>query len=371
MTKQPKGISISLKNLTKEFGDFVAVDNVDLKVNKGEFLVILGPSGCGKTTLLRMIAGLERPSSGRIHFGNDRVDNVAPQKRDIGFLFQHYTLFKHMSVEKNIRFGMKMKKAPGDYMKQRTQELLDLIGLPDMGARMPAQLSGGQQQRIALARALAPKPKVLLLDESFGALDAKIRQQVRNDVKRVQRELGITTILVTHNQVEAFELGDRVAVMNKGRIEHVGKPQEIYDNPETEFVAHFVGTVNILHGKVFGNKLLCGAVELGIPENGLKFREGDFAKVLIRPEDLIVSKKRKPKAINGTVMEVRFLGPVVRMRISFGRGVSLIAVKSKAEALKENIKEGDKVYVDVTLSKVFPEEEEILVSVPVNKVLSF
>ena len=366
-----KGISITLKNLTKEFGDFLAVEDINLKVNRGEFLVILGPSGCGKTTLLRMIAGLARPSSGRIHFSNDRVDNVPPQKRDVGFLFQHYSLFKHMNIEKNIWFGMKIKKAPTGYMKQRTQELLDIVGLPDMGARMPSQLSGGQQQRIALARAIAPKPKVLLLDEPFGALDAKTRHQLRSDVKKIQRELGVTTILVTHDQEEAFELGDRIAVMNKGRIEHVGRPQEIYDNPETEFVAHFVGTVNILHGKITRNKLLFGAVELELPESSIKFREGDFAKVLIRPEDLIVTKKRKPKAITGTVMEVRFLGPVVHMRISFGRGISLIAVKSKAEALEENIKEGDKVYVDITLSKVFPEEEEILVSVPVSKILSF
>jgi ABC-type Fe3+/spermidine/putrescine transport system ATPase subunit len=247
--------SISVNGISKSYGDKTVVNDISLDVKKGEFLVILGPSGCGKTTLLRMIGGLEKQTSGDILFDDENMSGIPPQNRDIGFLFQHYTLFTHLNVRENVEFGLKIRKVKKAERNKRVLEMLDLMGLSDMITRDPNNLSGGQKQRIAMARALVLKPSVLLLDEAFGALDASTRSRMRQDVKEIQKKLGITTILVTHDQEEAFELGDRVAVMNNGKIEHLGTPQEIYEDPQSAFVAQFIGTVNVLNGVAEKNKV--------------------------------------------------------------------------------------------------------------------
>ncbi|MFH1425026.1 MAG: ABC transporter ATP-binding protein [archaeon] len=366
--------AVTIKGLTKKYGENVVVDNASFSVRKGEFLVILGPSGCGKTTLLRIMGGLTRQTSGDVFFGKNLVNNLPPQKRDIGFLFQQYTLFKYMTIEENVEFGLKIKKVDKKVREKRARELIDLVGLSEHSEKLPSQLSGGQQQRVALARALARKPNLLLLDEPFGALDAKIRQKMRGDIKQIQKELGITTILVTHDQEEAFELGDRIVVMNRGKIEHIGTPQELYDHPKTSFVARFIGMVNILDGKIEKNHVKIGYFDLDL--NGNKgFKEGDIVKVLIRPEEIEVEKalvdmKKTEELTTGKIMSMTFLGPLVRMRLSLGRGVSVNAVKPKTEVAEKEFKEGDAVFVNIPSYKIFPEEAEVLISSPVSKILT-
>jgi len=366
--------SIHLKNIVKGYGDNTVVNDVSFEVNKGEFLVILGPSGCGKTTLLRIIAGLEKQASGEIYFDNVEVTGIPTQKRDIGFLFQQYTLFKHINVKKNIGFGLMLKGIKKSMIEKQVAELLDLMDLSEMISRSPESLSGGQKQRIALARALALKPALLLLDEPFGALDAGTRSKMRQEIKDLQKKLGITTILVTHDQEEAFELGDRVAVMNNGKIEHVGTPQEIYDNPHTPFVAQFIGTVNVLSGIYEKNKIKVGYLLLDLPTKKFRFKEGDNVKLLVRPEDVEVEKalakmKDTSEITTGKVLSMMFLGPFVKMKISLGRGISVGVLKPKTEVSKKGYKEGDNVFVNISTYKVFPETVEAVISAPVTKVL--
>ena len=257
--------AISLRSLTKRFvsssnseDGCVAVNGVDLDVGENEFLAMVGPSGCGKSTILRLIAGLEDPTAGKIYVNGQRVDLLSPQARNIGFMFQGYALFKPMTVAANIGFGLKIKGMPKKERQDRIAELVSLMGLRGLEQRKPAQLSGGQQQRVALARALAPRPRVLLLDEPFGAVDAKVRQKLRADTKKWQQELKIPTILVTHDQREALEMGDRVAIMNDGRFEQIDTPRNIYDNPASQFVARFIGRVNVFSTELEGghNRLI-------------------------------------------------------------------------------------------------------------------
>src|SRR5262245_31290881 len=241
---------LDLHNVRKGFGQSVAVENFNLEVERGEFISFLGPSGCGKTTTLRMIAGFEAPTSGTIKINGVDLTNTPPNRRNVGMVFQSYALFPNMSVADNIGFGLKVRKRPPDQIKKRVAELLDIVNLPDKGTRFPYQLSGGQQQRVALARALAFEPEVLLLDEPLSALDAKIRVALRHEIRAIQRQLGITTVYVTHDQEEALSLSDRVVVMSEGRMEQVGTPFEIYNFPATGFVASFVGTLNVLAADV-------------------------------------------------------------------------------------------------------------------------
>src|SRR5215218_1569408 len=241
---------LELTGVQKRFGNAVAVENFDLTMEKGEFVSFLGPSGCGKTTTLRMIAGFEQPSAGVITIDGQDVTYVPPTKRNVGMVFQSYALFPNMTVADNVGFGLKVRKRPKEQIKKRVTELLEIVNLPDKGGRYPYQLSGGQQQRVALARALAFEPQVLLLDEPLSALDAKIRVALRHEIRSIQRQLGITTVYVTHDQEEALSLSDRVVVMSEGRMEQVGTPFEIYNFPSTAFVASFVGTLNILDGEI-------------------------------------------------------------------------------------------------------------------------
>jgi len=301
---------LNISHLEKSFGANRVVKDFSLAVEKGEFISLLGPSGCGKTTVLRMVAGFEQPSSGDITIGGTSVVGKRPNQRNIGMVFQAYALFPNLTVAGNVGFGLRIKGTPKAEIDARVAEMLALIGLPDLGARYPFQLSGGQQQRVALARALAPKPEVLLLDEPLSALDAKVRVSLRNEIRAIQRELGITTIFVTHDQEEALSISDRIVVMNGGIADQVGTPFEIYNRPATRFAANFVGQLNVFRADAAGR---IGGVQVG---------QGDFAA---RPEALRLGRIEGAEIVMpATVTEVHFLGSVIRLTAEVaGNRVSL------------------------------------------------
>jgi putative spermidine/putrescine transport system ATP-binding protein len=309
---------LELTDVQKRFGDFVAVESFNLAAEKGEFVSFLGPSGCGKTTTLRMIAGFEQPTNGMITIDGRDVTYVPPNRRNVGMVFQSYALFPNMSVADNVGFGLKVRKRPADQIRKRVAELLEIVNLGDRGSRYPYQLSGGQQQRVALARALAFEPQVLLLDEPLSALDAKIRVALRHEIRSIQRQLGITTVYVTHDQEEALSLSDRVVVMSEGRMEQVGTPFEIYNFPATAFVASFVGTLNVLSGVVVnastGELTLAGQpARLKSTFEGSAGRE---VKVALRPEMVSLGEGATGEnRLTGTVADVSFLGSIVRIRV--------------------------------------------------------
>src|SRR3954471_6354109 len=310
---------LELTGIQKRFGTSVAVQDFNLAMEAGELVSFLGPSGCGKTTTLRMIPGFQVPTAGQITLEGADITNRPPNKRKIGMVFQSYALFPNMTVADNIGFGLSVRKRPGDQIRKRVAELLELINLPDKGSRYPYQLSGGQQQRVALARALAFEPQVLLLDEPLSALDAKIRVALRVEIRAIQRQLGITTVYVTHDQEEALSLSDRIVVMSEGRMEQVGPPFEIYNFPATPFVASFVGTLNLLPAKVTGPGALTVAgqpVQVSRPFSDVS---GNDANIALRPE--MVSLGEGPAGSNvlrGTVTDVSFLGSIVRIRVGLG-----------------------------------------------------
>src|SRR5215470_20135563 len=289
---------IQLEGLTKSFGDAVAVAGIDLDMPAGEFFTLLGPSGCGKTTTLRMIAGFEQPTSGRIMLDGADVARVPPHKRNVNTVFQSYALFPHLDVSKNVAFGLKHQKLDKEERQRRVRDALELVNLTEFANRKPNQLSGGQQQRVALARALVLRPKVLLLDEPLGALDARLRKDLQVELKALQAELGITFVFVTHDQEEALTMSDRVAVMNSGRVEQAGSPREVYEEPQTEFVADFLGVSNLLSGQAVATEP--GACALKIGDRVLRAARGDTsaageAKAMIRPERIAV----EPHGVDG------------------------------------------------------------------------
>ena len=306
-----------LKGIQKRFpGGTVAVEDFNLAAEKGEFVSFLGPSGCGKTTTLRMIAGFETPTSGTITVGGNDITYRPANRRNVGMVFQSYALFPNMSVADNIGFGLRVRKRPKDQIRKRVQELLELINLPDKGGRYPYQLSGGQQQRVALARALAIEPEVLLLDEPLSALDAKIRVALRREIRSIQRQLGITTVYVTHDQEEAMSLSDRVVVMSEGRVEQIGPPPEIYNFPATPFVASFVGTLNLLPASVAADGATVTVDSQTVtPSKPLQGRAGSRVTVALRPEAIELGEAGGANRLRGTVEDVSFLGSIVRTRI--------------------------------------------------------
>ena len=285
---------VRLENVTKSFKETVAVDDISLIVEEGEFFSLLGPSGCGKTTTLRMIGGFEEPTSGRIMLGHREVTNLPAYKRDVNTVFQSYALFPHLNVRENVAYGLKRKKVGGKEIDQRVSEILELVDLPGYGERRIDQMSGGQQQRVALARALVNKPAVLLLDEPLGALDLKLRKQMQLELKRIQSEVGITFIYVTHDQEEAMTMSDRIAVMNKGKFEQVGAPQEVYEAPRTEFVAGFLGASNLLDGNIEavegGRAKVHLAVGAAITLPADRLPESGDIQVGVRPEKLHINQ---------------------------------------------------------------------------------
>jgi sulfate/thiosulfate transport system ATP-binding protein len=315
-------MSIILDQLTKRYEGRPVVNRVSLEIADGEFFVLIGPSGSGKSTILRMIAGLNTVEEGRVLLHGRDVTQAPPQKRGVGFVFQHYALFQHMSAADNIEFGLRVRKVPASQRQQRRDELLELVGLAGLGGRTPAQLSGGQQQRVALARALAHRPEVLLLDEPFGALDAKIRVDLRRALRRIQTELGITTIFVTHDQEEAFELADRLGVMNFGRLLEVGTPRELYQRPQTEFVATFLGTANLLVGQSTAEGVRVGPLFFPLNTESSRIDQASGAQrvqVLFRPEDVTLALPGEPLASpqlgQGTIEQSTFSGSFERLRV--------------------------------------------------------
>jgi sulfate transport system ATP-binding protein len=311
---------ISARSITKRFGDFTALDDVTLEIPDGSLTALLGPSGSGKSTLLRIIAGLETPDDGVVCIGDQDVTGVSPQQRGIGFVFQHYAAFKHMTVRDNVGFGLSIRKRPKDEIKRRVDDLLEIVGLGGYAERMPSQLSGGQRQRMALARALAVEPKVLLLDEPFGALDAKVRAELRRWLRRLHDEVHVTTVLVTHDQEEAMEITDRIAVMDHGQIEQVGAPRELYDNPASEFVMSFLGPVTEVDGG------------------------------LVRPHDLSISTVPVEDGREGQIARIVHLGFEVRVELVLEGGEEVSVQLTRAEAEELELSDGDIVYVRGTSS---------------------
>ena len=313
---------LTLSNISKQFADSFAVQDFNLEIEKGELVSFLGPSGCGKTTTLRMVAGFEIPSSGKITLGDTDVTNKAPNQRNVGMIFQAYALFPNMTVAQNIGFGLRIRKESDSAVKERVREMVSLINLEKHADKYPYQLSGGQQQRVALARALANRPQVLLLDEPLSALDAKIRVSLRAEIRAIQKKLGITAIFVTHDQEEALSISDRIVVMYEGKIEQVGTPFEIYNFPKTQFVANFVGTVNAANAEVVDPALGIISVDsVRIQTAGdLKSRsKGDKVRISIRPERLgFASEQKKDNVLDCTVENITFLGAVVRIQVTIG-----------------------------------------------------
>ncbi|HEY7875123.1 MAG TPA: sulfate/molybdate ABC transporter ATP-binding protein, partial [Actinomycetota bacterium] len=332
------------------FGDFEAVKDVSFEAREGAITAILGPSGSGKSTVLRMLAGLETPTSGRIWIAGRDLTDTSTQERRVGMVFQHYALFRHMTVAKNIAFGLSVRKVPKDAQEARVRELLGLVQLEPFAHRYPDQLSGGQRQRVALARALAPKPSVLLLDEPFGALDAKVRQDLRHWLHEIHRELGITSLLVTHDQEEALELAHQLVVMHEGKLEQVGDTNAIYNEPATPFVAGFVGAANVIQGLVISGRVQFGEQHL---DGAGHIQEGAPAHAYVRPHDVTVSSV----PINGsssaaTVERVNDLGWISKVRLVLADGQALTA-EVPNERL-DGVAAGGRVYVDLRNAKVFP-----------------
>jgi spermidine/putrescine transport system ATP-binding protein len=344
--------AIAIRHVTKKFGDSIAVDDIDLQLGQGEFFALLGPSGCGKTTTLRMVGGFELPTLGNIYLDGADVTMLPPYKRDVNTVFQSYALFPHLTVSDNVAFGLKRKKVPTDQIRTKVDQMLDLVGLGSFGRRKPTQLSGGQQQRVALARALVNEPKVLLLDEPMGALDAKIRKSMQIELKRIQQEVGITFLYVTHDQNEAMSMADRLAVMNGGRIEGIGAPHRVYDRPATQFVAEFLGTCNVIQPTESGGVLRLpdgSALEVdGLEADGSHGRLPEAARVGIRPEKLVVTRTGfvtdtpRSNAVRGTVTQATYLGASTEYDVAAPWGGTL---KAFSQNLSEasNARPGDEV----------------------------
>jgi sulfate transport system ATP-binding protein len=312
-------MSIVVSGVTKRFGDFVALDDINLTIPTGGLTALLGPSGGGKTTLLRIIAGLEEADTGTIEIEGTNATALPVQKRNVGFVFQHYAAFKHMTVAKNVAFGLEIRKRPKDEVKQRVQELLELVHLEQWSQRLPSQLSGGQRQRMALARALAIEPTVLLLDEPFGALDAKVRKELRDWLRRLHDEMHVTTVFVTHDQEEALEVADSLVIINEGRIEQIGTPDDLYDRPASDFVLSFLGPVTTLGG------------------------------TLVRPHDIEISRFEQAAAAVGTITRWTRVGFEIRLEITPEEGdktpIQVVVTRSEATAL--GLHEGDRVWLRV------------------------
>jgi putative spermidine/putrescine transport system ATP-binding protein len=325
---------LELQELNKRFGDFTAIQEIDISLEGGEFLSLLGPSGCGKTTALRIVAGFERPTKGRVVVEGKDLTHVAPNHRDMGMVFQAYSLFPNMNAQDNVEFGLRVRRKPPGERKRKVAELIELVGLSAAAKRYPHQLSGGMQQRVALARALAIEPRVLLLDEPLSALDALVRVQLREEIRRLQTQLGITTLYVTHDQEEALSISDRVAVLNQGSIEQIGVPAEIYDEPNTPFVAEFIGTMNRLEATVIdGGEVDFHGTRLRV-DNARGHQSGARVLVLVRPEALAVEQSGNGGGLSGNVVAHIFLGATTRVKIdAAGQELSADIPSTRATSL--------------------------------------
>ena len=353
-------MSISIQGVSRSFGTFQVLDNVSLDVGSGSLTALLGPSGSGKTTLLRIIAGLETADRGSILFQEEDVTDKAARDREVGFVFQHYALFRHMTVFENVAFGLRVRKAPKNEINQRVHELLSLIRLEGLGGRFPSELSGGQRQRVALARALAVKPQMLLLDEPFGALDAKVRQELRTWLRKLHEEMHVTTVFVTHDQEEAFEMADQVVVMNHGRIEQIGTPQAVFDQPATPFVMDFLGNVNVFHGRVLSGRAEVGPFNLRYDE--YPHEEPRTATAYVRPHELEIDRRATTTSLQARVLQVNPAGAVVKVRVfteEFGIELNVDVVRDRAHMLALNV--DDIVFVHPKSVRVFLPEPEYVI----------
>jgi sulfate transport system ATP-binding protein len=360
-------MSIEIRNVHKQFGDFHALRDVSLDIDSGELVALLGPSGCGKTTLLRIIAGLETADTGTIAFSGEDTTHVHVRERQVGFVFQHYALFRHMTVFENVAFGLRMKprsQRPSEaVIKQKVHDLLGLVQLDWLADRYPSQLSGGQRQRIALARALAVEPKVLLLDEPFGALDAKVRKELRRWLRRLHDDLHVTSIFVTHDQEEALEVADRVVLMNSGRVEQIGSPQQVWDHPASPFVYGFLGDVNLFHGRAHEGEMIIGgdnAVSLDSPEHQDVQNSKAFAYV--RPHDIEVKRYSTGDAgIKAKLTRAIVVGPIARLEFEpvdhhdFAKDTVIEAQLSAHLFAEQQYKEGETLVLTPRKARIFVE----------------
>ncbi|MFA7236085.1 MAG: sulfate ABC transporter ATP-binding protein [Phycisphaeraceae bacterium] len=357
-------MSIEVRNITKTFGSFTALDNVNLKVPTGELVALLGPSGSGKTTLLRIIAGLEQSDgdTGSILFHDEDVVGQHVRKRGVGFVFQHYALFRHMTVFENVAFGLRVRPRKFRPRKleigQRVHELLTLVQLEGLAGRYPHQLSGGQRQRVALARALAVEPKVLLLDEPFGALDAKVRKELRAWLRRLHDEIHVTSLFVTHDQDEALEVADRVVVMNAGRIEQEGTPDAVFHHPRTPFVMNFLGEVNRFHGRIEQGLVLVG--NLRLQTEGIAANQSGQASIFVRPHELEVATRSNGKpSFVAVVTHIHSAGPIVRLEARTTDGQILHVVVGQDQFQEMDIRQNSNVYLSPRSVRIFAEDYAI------------
>jgi sulfate transport system ATP-binding protein len=363
-------MSIEIRNIHKQFGDFHALRDVSLDIDSGELVALLGPSGCGKTTLLRIIAGLETADTGTISFSGEDTTHVHVRERQVGFVFQHYALFRHMTVFENVAFGLRMKprnvRPSEKVIQQKVHDLLGLVQLDWLADRYPSQLSGGQRQRIALARALAVEPKVLLLDEPFGALDAKVRKELRRWLRRLHDDLHVTSIFVTHDQEEALEVADRVVLMNTGSVAQIGSPQEVWDHPASPFVYGFLGDVNLFHGRAHEGEMLIGgdAVSLNSPEHQLVQDSKAFAYV--RPHDIDVKRyKSGDSGIKAKLTRAIVVGPVARLEFEpvnhhdFAKDTVIEAQLSAHLFAEQQYKEGETLVLTPRKARIFVESQSL------------
>jgi len=352
-------VGISAKGVTKRYGDFAALDNVTLDVPEGSLLALLGPSGSGKTTLLRIIAGLDVPDEGSILYHDEDATWRSARERNVGFVFQHYALFRHMSVFENVAFGLRVRKWPEGKIRERVNELLRLVQLENLGRQSPSQLSGGQRQRIALARALAAAPKVLLLDEPFGALDAKVRQELRRWLRKLHDEIHVTSVFVTHDQEEAFEVADRVVVMNRGRVEQVGTPQDVFEHPANDFVMDFLGNVNVFHGRVESGRAVLGSFDVAYPEHDSE--NARPVKAYVRPHELEVDRiPRGQSSLKAEIVRVNAAGSAVKVELVAEEfGVPLNVEVSHERHAKLQLQPGDTVFVFPRRVRVFVQDYQI------------
>jgi sulfate/thiosulfate transport system ATP-binding protein len=356
-------MSLIVKNLTKRFTarGTPAVSDVSFAAPPGGITTLLGPSGSGKSTVLRVIAGLEQPDSGQVLFGDEDVTHLAAQHRGLGFVFQSYALFKHMTVRKNIAFGLGVRKTPKEQARRKVEELLELVQLDGLGDRYPAQLSGGQRQRVAFARALAIEPKMLLLDEPFGALDAQVRVELRDWLRRFHDEHHVTTLLVTHDQEEAMEVSDHVVVMHEGRVAQAGTIREVYDRPATPFVAGFVGGANILRGQMVDGRVNVGSSLAVSVTNSTDAPEGAAVNAYVRPHDVTLTKADadSPEIAVARVERMAWIGGYVKLSLKLSDGAPMTVEMPKSEIETLGINEGDLVMANLREAKVFIEDYSI------------
>lgn len=358
--EQKTDIAVIVRDVSKRFGEATVLDDISFDVREGEILVLLGASGSGKTTILRIISGLEIPDTGSIMLHGKDVTKLPARNRGTGVIFQSYALFPKMTVEKNVAYGLKLRRRPKTEINKRVAELIELVHLNEHATKYPSQLSGGQQQRVAIARALAYEPEILLFDEPFGALDAQIRARLRREIRALLKSIKVPSVFITHDQEEALELGDRIAVLNNGRLEQVGTPYEVYMRPETEYVATFLGAANLLLGVYRDGHFESGGVSVELEEPS-SFREGQTVKLVFRPEDVFL---RHPENLqqhyqhlaDGTVEEVSFVGAFERLliRLNVGNGLPIVVTRPKTETALFPLAGGEKVSAGVVRFRVIP-----------------